>query len=828
MSMHRSPRLNALNLSVLVTVLLALVFQGWMLREGHRRSLAMIATRAANRAQATGHQVEAIFATTDLVLKHMRDQVDPAELSEGTEGLPGPRKAALTALLRRELERVPQVRVLSIIGAEGGLLATTGEVHAPQSLADRSYFQEQREAKADRLVVSKPLQGRVSGIWGVVASRRLTNGDGRFAGLILATLDSRSLSTSLVAVDQDRWVLALYDRARNLVARAPLEDQVIGARTDDPRLVDGTSGLRTFVGKGLGEDAPYIWARHDLKGLPFFTVAGFSRAEALTTWRRDLLVNGVVYCVLLLGAMAITALHFRVGRTTRSVLELNERLSNSEDYFRALFESVPDAVAVFCGDDLVEANHWYRELFQVPPGVRPSPWALMPPCQPDGTRSDEMMRRLAEAARSGSVQRCAWFAQRLDGTTFETELTLRFCRHRGRDLFITICRDLTEIRTVEEALHQSRKLDALGQLAGGVAHDFNNMLSAILSGADLLLDRVQDEGQRKLAGTIRSAAERAAQLTSQLLAFARKGKILSSPTDMHRTIREVVDLLERTIDRRISVELRLEAPEAIVVGDPAQLQNALLNLGVNARDAMPEGGRITITTARVTLEGEACRLGSCRVEPGPYLQIAAEDTGCGIPESDLHRIFDPFFTTKEMHKGTGLGLSSLFGTMVSHRGAVTVESKPGVGTRFLLYLPLVAGAVVDAPVSAPVPSGTGKVLVIDDEDLVRSTTALALESLGYEVRAEGDPLAALDYFREHGREIDVVLVDLVMPRMSGAQTAEALWAIDPSAAIVLLSGFSRHGEVEALLARGAQGFLQKPLVRRELGELLARIVAKRP
>ncbi len=828
MSLHRSPWLNALNLSVLVAVLLALVFQGWMLREGHRRSLALISLRAANRAQATGHQVEALFATTDLALKHLRDQVDPRELAKGTGGLPVARQAALTALLHRELERVPQVRVLSLIAADGRILASTGEGHALYSLGDRRYFQEQSEATTDRLVVSEPLRGRVSDTWGVVASRRLTDGNGRFAGLVLADLDSKSLGASLVAVDQDRWVLALYDQERRLVARAPLEDQVIGARTEDARLGKGSAGTHTFEGTGLGEDMPYLWARHGLNGLPFFTVAGFSQDEALTTWRRDLLVNGAVYCVLLLGAMAITALQFRVGRTTRSILELNERLSNSEDYFRALFESVPDAVAVFCEDDLVEANHWYRELFQVPPETRPSPRALMPPCQPDGTLSLDAMRRLAEAARSGSVQRCAWSAQRLDGTTFETELTLRFVRHRGRDLFITIYRDLTEIRTVEEALHQSRKLDALGQLAGGVAHDFNNMLSAILSGAELLLDKVPEEGQRKLAATIKAAAEKAAQLTRQLLAFARKGKILSSPTDMHRIIREVVDLLERTVDRRISVELHLEAPAAIVIGDPAQLQSALLNLGVNARDAMPEGGRITFATSQVTLEGDACRLGSCQVEPGPYLRITVEDTGCGIAESHLHRIFDPFFTTKEMHKGTGLGLSSLFGTMASHRGAVTVESRLGEGTRFHLYLPLAAGAPMEAPDRDPVHRGTGKVLVIDDEDLVRNTTALALESLGYEVWAEGDAMAAVDYFRQHVREIDVVLVDLVMPLMSGTQTAEALWAIDPAASIVLVSGFSRHGEVEALLARGAKGFLQKPLVRRELGELLARIVIDRP
>jgi PAS domain S-box-containing protein len=824
MSMHRSPWLNALNLAVLATVLLALVFQGLMLREGRRRALDLIATRAANRAQATGHQVEAIFATTDLMLQNVRDQVDGGDLAEGR--IAGARLEAVDALIRRELGRLPQVRAIHVVDAQGRFLASTEPLHQPQPLRDRRYFQEQRQASQDRLVVSEPLQGRVSGVWGVMASRRFTDREGRFAGLVLANLDSRSLGTSLEAFDQARWVLALYDREQHLVARAPLEDQVIGARAADSRLAEGGPGIRSFTGPGLGEDLPYVWASRPLVGLPFFTVAGFSREAALATWRRDLLVNAAVYCALLLGALAITALQFRMAKSTRSILELNQRLSSSEDYFRALFEAVPDAVAVFSGENLVEANHRFRNLFQVPEGVRPSPWALMPHSQPDGAHSRDLIRRLAEAARDGTAQRRAWSAQRLDGTVFDSEITLRFCRYRDRDLYITIYRDLTEIRTVEEALHQARKLDALGQLAGGVAHDFNNMLSAILSGADVLLERVVDESQRKLAGTIKSAAEKAAQLTGQLLAFARKGKILSSPTDMHRTLREVVELLERTIDRRISVELRLEAPEATVLGDPSQLQNALLNLGVNARDAMPEGGRILFSTALETLEGEACRLGSFHVEPGPYLRIAVEDTGCGIPENHLDRIFDPFFTTKELHKGTGLGLSSIFGTMVSHRGAVTVESRVGAGSRFLLHLPLAVGAVAVGPEAGPVPKGTGTVLVIDDEDLVRTTTVLALESLGYEARGEGDVLEALAHFKDHHQEIDVVLVDLVMPRLSGRQTAEALWAIDPGAAIVLVSGFSRHGDVEALLARGARGFLQKPLARKELAELLARILAK--
>lgn len=449
-----------------------------------------------------------------------------------------------------------------------------------------------------------------------------------------------------------------------------------------------------------------------------------------------------------------------------------ELLASSEAYFRTLFDAVPDAVAVVWADQVVDANQRYRQMFQLSAEAGAPPWELAPPRQADGAHTRDKGHRLAVAALRGGMQRLPWQCQRTDGSVFDCELAVTLFPHEGRDLLITIVRDLTEIRRIQEELRQAHKLDALGQLAGGVAHDFNNMLSAIRVSADLLKETGEgggNEQRHKAACLIATAAERAAQLTRQLLAFARSGKILSTATDMHQILREAVALLERTIDRRIRIELRLEAAHATVIGDPAQLQNALLNLGVNARDAMPDGGQITFTSGTVRLDGEACRLGSFLMDPGDYLHIAVADDGCGISEANLQRIFDPFFTTKDVDKGTGLGLSALFGTMVSHHGAVTVTSRLGQGSTFHLYLPLATGVPEEASRGGgPVATGRARLLVIDDEDLVRSATTLVLESMGHTVLAEGDPERGIAHFRANHGELDAVLLDLIMPRMSGA------------------------------------------------------------
>jgi signal transduction histidine kinase/CheY-like chemotaxis protein len=810
--------------AVLCTVLLALFFQGWVLAEGRSRDLDTMALRAANRAQATANQVQGLFRQTDLLLLDLREHLAPgAERQE---------PAALQPLLRAHLARIPQLSALHVLDAEGRLVASSQAPPLEPGPTERQGVQAQRMATEDQARLSAPLLDQATQRWGIQLTRRLTAPDGRFLGVLAATLDTDRVGESLVAVDLQQWTLALYDTGRRLVARTPSRQpglgEAVGNPSTDPILQAWIQrGKTRFRSPGLGERSPQLWALQPVEGLPLVAAAGFSEARALAQWRSDLRINLAVAAMLVAGCAVVLVLH-------RRSVDAHRQLHAREAYFRTLFDASPEAIAVVeagPGESrVVDVNLRYREMFHIPEAPDPLlPWERAPQKQPDGSHSAEKGRRLCRMSQAGELQRLPWQCQREDDSRFDAEFTMFSFRHGSRDLLITVIRDLTELRDMEEKLHQAQKLDALGQLAGGVAHDFNNMLSAILASAEVMAERASGESERRLCGTIISASERAGQLTRKLLAFARKGKILSTPLDAHQVLHETVALLERTIDRRIEIVTRLEAERATLVGDPAQLQNALLNLGVNARDAMPEGGRITFSSENVHLAGPHCQVGSFRLEEGEYLHLCVADTGCGIPEAHLQRIFDPFFTTKDVGMGTGLGLAAVFGAMASHRGAVAVGSRVGEGSLFHLYLPLMGqDQPAEAPAALPAPRGSGTVLVIDDEDFVRTAITLQIESLGYRVESTGDPVQGLAYFRESHDRLSAVLLDVVMPRLSGRELALELRRIAPGVPIVLMSGFPRSTQVGDLLEGSVSAFLQKPFNRQELAQTLARLCANRP
>jgi PAS domain S-box-containing protein len=385
--------------------------------------------------------------------------------------------------------------------------------------------------------------------------------------------------------------------------------------------------------------------------------------------------------------------------------------------------------------------------------------------------------------------------------------------------------DVTRRRELEQTLQQAQKLEAIGQLAGGVAHDFNNMLTAIMGATDELAQLVQDPEQRALCGLISSASDRASELTRGLLSFSRKGKLHAAALDLHEVIRDTVRLLERSIDRRVKVFVDLGAPTAVVVGDPAQLQNAVLNLGINARDAMPDGGELHISTAVRELNEAACAGLAMDLPPGTYLQLSVRDTGVGIPGELRERIFEPFFTTKPVGQGTGLGLAAVYGISVEHGGAVSVESEPQRGSVFHLYLPLSDHNIPSRRPTREAEAGSGLVLLADDEPLVRDVGYQLLQSLGYQVVLAKDGEEAVRAFELHHAQLAAVLCDLVMPALSGTDATVRMREIDPQVPVVLCSGYPRDER-----HRGAgpvsDAFLPKPFHRSELSRVLSRVARR--
>ena len=386
--------------------------------------------------------------------------------------------------------------------------------------------------------------------------------------------------------------------------------------------------------------------------------------------------------------------------------------------------------------------------------------------------------------------------------------------------------DISERKKLEEQLRKSQKMEAMGLLAGGIAHDFNNLLTGILGYANLLSIKNGIEPEvAKAAGVIQRSAERASQLTSQLLGFAEQGKNLNVPVELGRVIASVTGVLERTRDPRIRIVTSLRPEGGCVVGDPSQLDQVVMNLAFNACDAMSGGGHLKITTEPVTLDEAFCREREW-MSPGKYLLLSVSDTGVGIPPENLERIFDPFFTTKAKGKGTGLGLSMVFGIVKNHGGCVDVRSEAWAGTVFRVYLPQSpGGAPEEKPALDPdLPRGRGRILLVDDQEPVREVAKDMLEALGYEVITASDGMEGISRYRDLWREIDLVILDMVMPVMSGGDCFLRIKEINPKARVVLSSGYSMDGAIQDVMRGGVLAFIQKPYRMEELSRVVGTAV----
>lgn len=518
--------------------------------------------------------------------------------------------------------------------------------------------------------------------------------------------------------------------------------------------------------------------------------------------------------------------HDRLLATERSLQVQLESAAENSQKFKAVFDNSPITVALTTVPDgtFFEVNQAFIDTF----GYERE--AVLGKTTTDlgmWLQAGDRERYLQSLRDNGSVHNFETQMRRKDGEIITVLFSGTLLEIAGKPFVLSAVMEITEQKRLQEQLQQSQKMDVVGQLAGGIAHDFNNMLAAILGTAELLQRRMTgDQNNLRMIGTIIEAASRSADLTRDLLAFSRKQQGGTAPVDIHATVNSVMALLVRTIDRRIVLHKHLLAGNPIVYGDQTQLENALLNLGINARDAMPEGGSLTFTTTEIQLDGAACLAQGISLTPGRYLEISVADSGDGMAPETIEHIFEPFFTTKAVGQGTGLGLAAVYGTVTSHGGEVRVQSQPGVGSVFTIYLPLAAAAGHSVPPESQEPvRGSGGILLVDDEAILRAVGRDLLEELGYTVYLAEDGEQALQQYAARYDQIVLVLLDMIMPRMAGKETFLRLRELDPQVRVLFCSGFHREGTAEELVALGARGFIQKPYRRSDLSRAVAAALA---
>jgi PAS domain S-box-containing protein len=414
---------------------------------------------------------------------------------------------------------------------------------------------------------------------------------------------------------------------------------------------------------------------------------------------------------------------------------------------------------------------------------------------------------------------------RMDGTIVEVDSTMTANFLPGRHL--SMLRDVTERRKLEEQLRQSQRLESVGMLAGGIAHDFNNLLTVISGYADLALARL-DESDPLAAYVeqINGAANRAASLTRQLLAFSRKQLLQPKVLDLNAVVGQIEKMLGRLVGEDMELRTSLAPELGRVKADPGQIEQVIMNLSVNARDAMPGGGKITIETANVYLDEEYARQ-HIAVKPGPYVMLAVSDNGHGMTAETKKSIFAPFFSTKPIGKGTGLGLATVYGIVKQSSGNIWVYSEVGVGSSFKIYLPLVEGEVDESPAAvarADIRTGTETILLAEDEERVRTLACHSLKLFGYQVLDVASAGEALLIAERHEGPIHLLLTDVVMPRMNGKELAERLGILRPNIRVLFMSGYTDQSIVHHGVLDEGINFIGKPFTPTALVRKVAEVL----
>ncbi len=731
----------------------------------------------------------------------------------------GIKEQDINAYMARQSEQIPELLSLMMANAKGEIVYGTKVPRSLINVDDRDYFIQARDNSKGGIFISKPIFGRISGKWVVIISCGVRKHDGSFYGVVLGTLPVEYFSRQFAKLNVGKnGAISLRSSDISLIARYP-ESKSIGVSIGDKKvskelqaLVKSGQASGTYFTPTTSDNTPRTLSYSKVGNYPLFITVGIAQSEYLVQWWKEvkiMSVAGLIFTAIILLSSWLIYRDWKRGKTSLKVLEEQEKKYRivADNTYNWEFWLNPEGSFIYSSPSCKRVTGYSAKDFETTPDllariVLPDDKSLLTEHRHTATseqRPEEIEFRIIHP--DGTVRWIAHVCQPVFDSNGE------FLGTRGSN------RDITERKKLEEQLRHAQKMEAIGTLAGGVAHDFNNILTAIIGFGQMAQNSIKDnEKTTKFLDEVLAGAQRAAELTHSLLAFSRKQTIALTQVNLNEIVRNINRMLMRVIGEDIKLTNLLINRELVVMADRGQIDQVILNLATNARDAMPDGGELTIETDMVNVDNSYAKTHLFE-NTGMYAILTLSDTGIGMDQRTMDNIFEPFFTTKEVGKGTGLGLSMAYGIIKQHGGNINVYSEPGEGTTFRVYLPMAETEeeAISKPVD-PLPKGKGEtILLAEDDSQVRKVTCKYLQEYGYKAIESENGEEAIKRFFENKDTIALVLLDVIMPVKNGRDAYNEIKKLDPDIKAIFMSGYtddiiSRKGILEEGI-----NFISKPI-----------------